>query len=95
MRRLFETENLDLEKAIRMCQAMEATAADMQSLGVKTELGGKVAAIDSRNRKGKGGSSQRTPIQWKSMDNSCIGIDSSSSPRGTRHRWIWGVQNQS
>ena len=55
-RRLFETENLDLEKAIRMCQAMEATAADMQSLGVKTELGEKVAAIDSRNRKGKGGS---------------------------------------
>ena len=32
-----------------MCQAMEATAADMQSLGVKSELGEKVAAIDSRN----------------------------------------------
>ena len=48
-RRLFETENLDLEKAIRMCQAMEATAADMQSLGVKVELVEKVAAIDSRN----------------------------------------------
>ena len=46
-RRLFETENLDLEKAIRMYQAMEATTADMQSLGVKTELGEKVAAIDS------------------------------------------------
>ena len=48
-RQLFETDNLDLERAIRMCQAMEATAADMQSLGVKTELGEKVAAIDSRN----------------------------------------------
>ena len=45
-RRLFETENLDLEKAVRLYQAMEATAADMQSLGVKTELGGK---SDSRN----------------------------------------------
>ena len=48
-RRLFETENLDLDKAIRMFQTMEATAADMQLLGVKTELGEKVAAIDSRN----------------------------------------------
>ena len=48
-RRLFETENLDLDKAIKMCQTMEATAADMQLLGVKTELGEKVAAIDSRN----------------------------------------------
>ena len=48
-RRLFETENLDLEKAIRMCQAMEATAADMQSWGVKPELGEKVSAVDSSN----------------------------------------------
>ena len=39
-----------------MCQDMEATAADMQPLVVKTELGEKVAAIDCRNRKGKGGS---------------------------------------
>ena len=38
-----------MDKAIRMCQAIEATAADMQSLGVKTELEEKVAAIDSRN----------------------------------------------
>ena len=49
MRECRDSYNLDLERAIRMCQAMEATATDMQSLGVKTELGGKVAAIDSRN----------------------------------------------
>eukprot|EP00731_Ephydatia_muelleri_P018422 Em0011g462a len=31
-RRLFETENLDLPKAKRICQNMEATASDLQSL---------------------------------------------------------------
>ncbi|KAL5469012.1 hypothetical protein EMCRGX_G030181 [Ephydatia muelleri] len=37
--RLFEVENLDLAKAIRMCQTMEATAADLQHLvSKKTEM---------------------------------------------------------
>ena len=32
-RRLFETDKLELPKAIQMCQGMEATAADLQSWG--------------------------------------------------------------
>ena len=32
-RRLFETDKLELPKAIQMCQGMEAMAADLQSWG--------------------------------------------------------------
>ena len=45
-RRLFETENLDLSKAIRMCQSMEAMADDLQCLaGKKVEASEGVAAV--------------------------------------------------
>lgn len=47
-RRLLETDNLDLPKAIRMCQTMEATAVDLQSLVEKTETVEKVAATESQ-----------------------------------------------
>ena len=32
-RRLFETNNLELPKAIQMCQGMEVSVADLQSWG--------------------------------------------------------------
>eukprot|EP00731_Ephydatia_muelleri_P030026 Em0021g549a len=51
-RRLLETENLDLPKAIRMCQTMEATAADLQSLVEKTETVEKIAAMESQSTRG-------------------------------------------
>ena len=44
MRRLFETEKLDLAKAIQMCQTIEATTADLQSWEAK-ELSEQVAAV--------------------------------------------------
>ena len=45
-RRLFSTENLDLPKAIRMCQSMEAMADDLQCLaGKKAEASEGVAAV--------------------------------------------------
>ena len=44
-RRLLEAENLDLPKAIRICQTMEATATDLQSLEGKTETLEKIAVV--------------------------------------------------
>ena len=45
-RRLFETDKLELPKAIQMCQGMEATAADLQSWGeAKNESPEVVAAV--------------------------------------------------
>ena len=34
-RRLFETDKLELAKAVQMCQAMEATSVDLQCWGEK------------------------------------------------------------
>lgn len=52
-RRLLETENLDLPKVIRMCQTMEATAADLQSSVEKMETVEKVAAMESQSTRGE------------------------------------------
>ena len=50
-RRLFEAENLDLPKAIRMCQSMEAMADDLQCLaGKKTEASEGVAAVPTQQK---------------------------------------------
>lgn len=40
-RRLFETDKLGLAKAVQMCQAMEATSADLQSWSEKKSEGQK------------------------------------------------------
>ena len=48
-RRLFETEKLDLAKAIQMCQTIEATTADLQSWEAK-ELSEQVAAVKDEHR---------------------------------------------
>ena len=46
MRRLFETDKLNLAKAIQMCQTMQATTADLQSWERETkELPEQVAAV--------------------------------------------------
>ena len=49
MRRLFETEKLDLAKAIQMCQTIEAMTADLQSWESK-ELSEQVAAVKDEHR---------------------------------------------
>ena len=48
-RQLLERDNQDLPKAIRMCQIMEATVTDLQSLVEKTETVEKVAAMESQS----------------------------------------------
>ena len=52
-RRLFETDKLELAKAIQMCQSMEATLADLQQWTVKKPVGEEmVAEIETGERKG-------------------------------------------
>ena len=72
-RRLFETDNLDLAKAIRMCQTMEATAADLQHLGskktevVEGETAG-VAVVEKKRSQDKEDSEEVAAIgrqSWK------------------------------
>ena len=59
-RRLFETENLDLPKAIRICQNMEATASDLQSLVAnKAEVSEDVAAVGAVPEKRRSGPKAR------------------------------------
>ena len=36
-RRMFETDKLDLEKAVQMCQVMESTTVDLQQMGTRLE----------------------------------------------------------
>ena len=36
-RRMFETDKLDLEKAVQMCQVMESTMVDLQQMGTRPE----------------------------------------------------------
>ena len=52
-RRLFETDKLELAKAIQMCQSMEATLADLQQWTAKKPVGEEmVAEIATGERKG-------------------------------------------
>ena len=36
-RRMFETDKVDLEKAVQMCQVMESTTVDLQQMGTRLE----------------------------------------------------------
>ena len=47
-RRLFETDDLKLEKALRMCRNMEATAADLQMWSSRKEEVAAIAAGSSQ-----------------------------------------------
>ena len=67
--RLFEVENLDLAKAIRMCQTMEATAADLQHLvSKKTEMvEGETAGVALLSKKRY--TAQKTQKKWQQWRN--------------------------
>ena len=43
-RRLFETDKLELAKAIQMCQTMEATSTDLQQWTAKKQVGEEMVA---------------------------------------------------
>ena len=68
-RRMFETDKLDLEKAVQMCQVMESTTVDLQQMGTRlepqpgltkpVEAQEGVAAVNSRRPSGSIGEKRR------------------------------------
>ena len=99
--RLFEAENLDLAKAIRMCQTVEATAADLQHLvSKKTEMvEGETAgvALVSKKRRYRAQKTQKKWQQWrnrvgKSQEENRIGKGPIGDPEPNQPGKQWPSQ---